>query len=123
MTLAPILPSASRLRALLQAARRGVLVLPRRTLARGRGRRVALTRSVAYRRERYARQRHAQRHHHRRDQQHHALPHTFSPPFAHSRQQHWPKERRMEGEAHAKAPPLLLCVRGWGSLSLGLSVS
>jgi hypothetical protein len=26
------------------------------------------------------------------------------------------RETHMEGEAHAKAPPLLLCVRGWGSL-------
>src|SRR5215217_6373760 len=60
--------------------------------------------------ERRARQRHAKRHHHRRDQQHHALPHPFSPPFAHlSPQHHRPKERRMEGEARAKAPPLSLC--------------
>src|SRR5918993_2269909 len=33
----------------------------------------------------------------------------FSPPFAHSPQHHQPKERRMEGDAHSVASPLLLC--------------
>src|SRR5215207_7609352 len=41
--------------------------------------------------------RHGQRQHERRDQQRNALLHLLSPPFAHSRQHHRPKERRMEG--------------------------
>src|SRR5215217_9699313 len=48
--------------------------------------------------ERHARQCHAQRHDYGRDQQSYALPHLFSPPFAHlSPQHHRPKERRKGG--------------------------
>src|SRR5215207_8003348 len=61
---------------------------------------------------------HAQCQHKRCDQQRYTPLHLFSPPFAHSPQHHRPKERRMEGEAHAEAPPLSLC-QGVG-LSLGL---
>jgi hypothetical protein len=63
---------------------------------------------------------HTQRQHKRRDQQRYTPLHLLSPPFAHSPQHHRPKERRMEGEAHPKAPPLLLS-QGVG-LSLGLSI-
>src|SRR5215211_7233145 len=47
----------------------------------------------------------------------------FSPPFANSPQHHRPKERRMRGGGtRYKAPPLLLCVRGRGSLFRALCV-
>ena len=52
---------------------------------------------------------HAQRQHKRCDQQRYTPLHLFSPPFADSPQHHQPKERRMEGDAHAKASPLSLC--------------
>ena len=64
---------------------------------------------------------HAQRQHERRDQQRYTPLHLLSPPLAHSPQHHRPKVRRMEGEAHSVAPPLLLC-RGRGSLFRALSV-
>src|SRR5918995_2359781 len=64
---------------------------------------------------------HAQRQHERRDQQRYTPLHLLSPPLAHSPQHHRPKVRRMEGEAHSVAPPLLL-YRGRGSLFRALSV-
>src|ERR687898_398455 len=64
---------------------------------------------------------HAQRQHKSCDQQRYTPLHLLSPPFAHSPGHHRPKERRMEGEAHSVAPPLLL-YRGRGSLFRALSV-
>ena len=66
--------------------------------------------------------RHSQ--HKRRDQQSYTPLHLLSPPFAHSPQHHQPKERDAYGGGGTRyeAPPLLLCVRGWGSLFRALSV-